>query len=64
MKIDAHHHIFPAQYVDALKGVGVDNTYGVGIDFPEGFSEELAALDMAATDREVPEADGGEFSIY
>ena len=29
MKIDVHHHIFPAQYVDALEGVGVENTYGV-----------------------------------
>ena len=32
-KIDVHHHIFPKQYVEALKEVGVDKTFGH--DFPK-----------------------------
>ncbi len=32
-KIDVHHHIFPKEYVDALKNAGVENSFGV--DFPE-----------------------------
>ena len=32
-KIDVHHHIFPKEYVDALKSVGVSETYGH--DFPK-----------------------------
>lgn len=32
-KIDVHHHVFPKEYVDALKNVGVEKTYGV--DFPK-----------------------------
>ena len=32
-KIDVHHHIFPEQYVEALKQTGVPNSFGV--DFPK-----------------------------
>ncbi len=32
-KIDVHHHIFPKNYVDALKSQGVKDT--LGVDFPE-----------------------------
>ena len=32
-KIDVHHHIFPKEYVEALKGAGVKNSFGV--DFPK-----------------------------
>ena len=32
-KIDVHHHIFPKEYLDALKSVGVDQTFGH--DFPK-----------------------------
>ncbi len=32
-KIDVHHHIFPKEYVDALKNAGVKNT--LGAEFPE-----------------------------
>lgn len=32
-KIDVHHHIFPKNYVEALKNAGVKNT--LGLDFPE-----------------------------
>jgi predicted TIM-barrel fold metal-dependent hydrolase len=32
-KIDVHHHIFPAEYVNALKEAGVEKT--LGIDFPK-----------------------------
>jgi hypothetical protein len=32
-KIDVHHHIFPKEYVDALKQAGVLNSQGV--DFPK-----------------------------
>ena len=32
-KIDVHHHIFPEQYVDALREVGVEKTFG--FDFPK-----------------------------
>ena len=28
-KIDVHHHIFPKEYVDILKEVGVENSFGV-----------------------------------
>jgi hypothetical protein len=28
-RIDVHYHIFPEQYVHALKEAGVKNTYGV-----------------------------------
>ncbi|MCF8395685.1 MAG: amidohydrolase [Melioribacteraceae bacterium] len=31
-RIDVHHHIFPKNYVDALKSAGVKNT--LGVDFP------------------------------
>lgn len=27
-KIDVHHHNFPKDYVSALKGAGVNKTYG------------------------------------
>jgi len=33
IKIDVHHHIFPKEYVDTLKSVGVANTFG--IEFPK-----------------------------
>ncbi len=29
MKIDVHHHIFPDEYVNKLKEIGVENCYGV-----------------------------------
>jgi 6-methylsalicylate decarboxylase len=32
-KIDVHHHIFPKEYVEALKQAGIPNTFGV--DFPK-----------------------------
>ena len=32
-KIDVHHHIFPKEYLDALKVAGVKKSFGV--DFPE-----------------------------
>ena len=32
-KIDVHHHIFPKEYVEALKNAGVKNT--LGVDFPD-----------------------------
>ena len=28
-KIDVHHHIFPKDYVQALKDAGVDKSFGV-----------------------------------
>lgn len=36
-KIDVHHHIFPKEYVSALKEAGVEKTFGV--DFPEWTSD-------------------------
>jgi hypothetical protein len=36
-KIDVHHHIFPKEYVDALKKAGVENSFGV--DFPDWTTE-------------------------
>jgi predicted TIM-barrel fold metal-dependent hydrolase len=36
-KIDVHHHIFPKEYVDALKKAGVENSFGV--DFPDWTAE-------------------------
>jgi predicted TIM-barrel fold metal-dependent hydrolase len=32
-KIDVHHHIFPKEYVEALKNAGVKNS--LGVDFPK-----------------------------
>ena len=32
-KIDVHHHIFPKEYLDELKSIGVDKSFGV--DFPK-----------------------------
>ena len=32
-KIDVHHHIFPKEYVTALKDAGVKNS--LGVDFPK-----------------------------
>lgn len=26
-KIDVHHHIFPKEYIDALKNVGVEKSF-------------------------------------
>jgi hypothetical protein len=31
--IDVHHHIFPKEYVDALKSAGVKNS--MGVKFPK-----------------------------
>ncbi|MFC2101940.1 amidohydrolase family protein [Bacteroidota bacterium] len=42
-KIDVHHHIFPKEYVDAVKNAGVKNTFGV--DFPK-WSVEIAFKKM------------------
>ena len=36
-KIDVHHHIFPKEYVNALKEAGVDKSFGV--DFPKWTAE-------------------------
>lgn len=95
-KIDVHHHIFPKEYVDALKEAGVKKTYGVdfpkwtvetsfkkmkengiqiavlsistpgvyfkGVEFPKGFSENLARMTnniIAEAKDKYPERFGG-----